>query len=130
MPVRRLPTPHLNQKAGSTINNEGRLKSPATNHDRLTDELARRVMRWRPVPGRYIKAGRSWIPRRRFQPLANLDHAFQLLDTAAATYSITFAAAGGFSAQVQIGDRRGSALGEPKALAITIALCRALGMDV
>jgi len=37
--------------------------------DRLTEELASRIMRWRVTPDRYIKSGRSWVPRWHFKPL-------------------------------------------------------------
>jgi hypothetical protein len=98
------------------------------NPERLIDELVRRVMGWQVAPGRFIKAGRCWIPRRRFQPLANLDHAFQLLDASRGTYSVAGTGSGAFLAQVRIGNSTGSASGEPKATAITIATARALGL--
>jgi hypothetical protein len=43
---------------------------------RLTGELAARVLGWRLAPGRYIKFG-GWLPRWRFQPLSNIEDAFQ-----------------------------------------------------
>ena len=48
--------------------------------DRLTDELARRVMGWRTTSSRFLKPDRAWIPRWRFRPLVELSDAFQLLE--------------------------------------------------
>lgn len=99
------------------------------NDERLTDELAVRVMRWRPAPDRFVKSGRSWIPRWRFQPLADLVDAFQLLDHAALNYTLT-RDCHMFTAHVRVGASRGTASGELKARTITLAVARALGIDV
>jgi hypothetical protein len=100
------------------------------NDNTLTCELAERVMGWRATPDRFIKLGRSWIPQWRFQPLVELADAFQLLDTAANRYSLSRDRNGFFDTSVQIGGRRGKASGEPKARTITIAVARALGLEV
>ena len=96
----------------------------------LTNELARRVCGWKPAPGRFIKSGRSWIPRWRFTPLVQLEHAFQLLDRAADAYWLVTAAGGAFTAKVRIAGRTGNASGEPKARTITMALAQALGLQL
>jgi hypothetical protein len=98
------------------------------NDEWLTNELAARVMGWKPAPDRFVKAGRGWIPRWRFQPLTRLEDAFQLLETAGSTYSLATASDGTFSARVRVGNRIGRASGEPKATTITIAVARALGL--
>jgi hypothetical protein len=82
------------------------------------------------MPDRFIKSGRTWIPRWRFQPLVQLADAFQLLDQAARRYSLTRDRHGIFSVSAQIGSRWGKASGEPKARAVTIAVARALGFEV
>jgi hypothetical protein len=48
--------------------------------DRLTATLAERVMRWGVAPHRFLTGNRGWIPRWRFQPMKNIEDAFQLLD--------------------------------------------------
>jgi hypothetical protein len=98
--------------------------------EQLTAVLAEKVMGWRATPDRFIKSGRTWIPRWRFQPLVELADAFQLLDQSATRYSLTRDHYGIFTAAVRIGGRRGKASGEPKARTITISVARALGLEV
>ena len=98
-------------------------------NERLTDELALRVMGWKPAPDRFIKSGRSWIPRWRFRPFAELADAFRLLDHAADHYTLTRNGST-FAAEVQIGSCRGKAVGEQKARTITVAVARALRLEV
>ncbi len=98
--------------------------------ERLTDELAVRGMGWRPGPDRYLKSGRGWIPRWRFQPLVTLSDALELLDHAAQKYSLSGGQSGPFRAQVQIGSSTGTAAGESKARTIALAVAQALGIDV
>ncbi len=100
------------------------------NDERLTDELACRVLGWRAAPGRFIKSGRSWTPRHRFAPLTRLDDAFQLLDRIATAYTLSTVKNDRFTAEVQVGAHAGKASGEPKARTVTIALARALGLEV
>lgn len=99
------------------------------NDDRLTDELVCRVMGWKVAPGRFIKSGRSWIPRWRFQPFKDLAAALELLEHAAKRFCL-ISNRGIFTAQVHIGDRCGTASLGPKARTITTAICRALGMEI
>jgi hypothetical protein len=96
----------------------------------LTAALAERVMGWKATPDRFIKSGRSWLPKWRFAPLTRLDDAFLLLDRAASHYRLVTVEGGTFTAEVQVGARTGKASGEPKARAITIAVARALGVEV
>jgi hypothetical protein len=96
---------------------------------RLTEELARSVMGWRLAPDRFLRTGRSWTPRYRFTPLTSTDHAFQLLDRAGARYRLTFEGTR-FAAEVWVGDQRGEGSGERKARTITVALARALQIEV
>jgi len=98
--------------------------------DRLTEELARRVMGWRVCPDRYLKSGRDWVPRWRFQPLERIEDAFALLDQSSSQYKIERAGDGQFRVRVQIGRQVGRASGEGKASAICLALAQALQLDV
>ena len=97
--------------------------------EKLTAELACRVMGWKAAPDRFLKAGRSWIPRWRFQPLTHLDDAFALLDGSQSQYAIECESKGVFSARVRIGSHVGRAQGGEKARAICLALGRALQLD-
>jgi hypothetical protein len=98
--------------------------------EQLTIQLAEKVLEWRLAPGRFIKAGRSWIPRWRFNPLTQIDDAFLLLDRARADFRLTGAGNGLFNAEVCVSRRSGRASGNERARTITIALARALGMQV
>jgi hypothetical protein len=99
------------------------------NDDRLTEKLAAQILGWKATPDRFIKSGRSWIPRWRFRPLAELADAFRLLDHAGARYTLTRNNST-FAAEVQIGSCRGKAVGAGKARTICIALGRALQMEI
>ena len=100
------------------------------NDDKLTDELAQRVMGFKVTPDRYIKSGRVWMPKWRFTPLTSLDDAFHLLECAADRFRLETPRGGPFRAEVRIAGQLGRASGEPKSRTITIALARALGMEV
>jgi hypothetical protein len=101
----------------------------ALNVQRATDELARRVMRWRTAPDRFIKSGRSWIPRWRFQPFAELADAFQLLDQAVDHYTLKQDGRT-FTVEIRAGSGRVTAWGELKARTIALAVAQMLGPEV
>jgi hypothetical protein len=94
----------------------------------LTDELAR-ALGWKPTPDRFVKSGRSWIPRWRFQPLKRLEDAFAVLEYLRCEYVIERSEKAGFTVQVRIGVRIGTADGEAKARAISVAVGQALQID-
>jgi hypothetical protein len=96
----------------------------------LTEELACQVMGWRATPDRFIKSGRSWIPRWRFTPLTSLEHAFQLLDRAASNYTLRTVAGGTFTAEVRVRGRIGKVSGLSKAKTISLALAQALELEL
>jgi hypothetical protein len=98
--------------------------------EHLTAVLAERVMHWRSTPDRFLTGKRAWIPRWRFQPLANVEDAFQLVAAAGASYSLTATADGTVAAQVWMGRRTGTALGKITAATITVAVARAIGIEV
>lgn len=96
----------------------------------LIDQLVQKVMQWQVTPDRFIMSGRSWMPRWRFQPLNNLENAFELLQMAATSFTLATSPDGDFTARVQVGDRIGIAAGEPKAAVITVAVARAIGIHI
>lgn len=98
------------------------------NDDRLTDQLALRVMGWKAAPDRFVKSGRSWIPRWRFRPFEELADAFQLLDRAADKYTLQRDGRT-FTAEIRCGAGLATASGELKARTITLAVARALGLE-
>jgi hypothetical protein len=88
-------------------------------------------MGWSVAPDRYLIGNRSWIPRWRFQPLERLEDAFRLLEKAQPEcYSMGAGADGAFSVQVRICGCGGEARHESKPRAITLAIARALGLEV
>jgi hypothetical protein len=99
------------------------------NDERLTDELAAEILGWRTAPGRFLKPNREWLVRHRFAPLKSLDDAFQLVDRVATSCTLTMVG-GGVAAEVQVGTRVGRASAKSKARAVTMALARALGLEV
>jgi hypothetical protein len=96
--------------------------------DTMTDELALRILGWKAGPDRFLKSGRSWMPKWRFKPFIRLEDAFLLLDRAGGSYALSVGADGVFNAEFRLDERIGKASGEPKARAITIAICHALGI--
>jgi len=97
--------------------------------ERLTDELAVRVMGWRRAPDRFIKSNRSWIPCWRFQPFAEVASAFELLDRATNRYTIT-CKRGAFSVEVRAGRCLGRASGDCLARTIALAVAQTVGLEV
>jgi hypothetical protein len=97
----------------------------------LTSELAKRVMHWRVGPDRFLKTGREWIRRSEFEPLHKIDHAFRLLEQAAPQeYSMGVKQQGPFCVRVCIKGVIGEASDPSKAVAITHAVARAIGINV
>ena len=96
--------------------------------EQLTALLAERVMGWKACPDRFIKPGRAWIPKWRFQPFVQLEDAFLLLERTEGSYALTVNPQGIFTAEVRIGKRIGKVTGEPKARAITLAIAQALDL--
>jgi hypothetical protein len=103
--------------------------TPDVTPENLTAVLAERVMGWKVAPDRFVKPGRCWIPRWRFRPFEEAADAFRLLDAAAQRYTLT-SDGRTFTADVRINSRRGKASGPHKARAITVAVARALGLEV
>lgn len=97
------------------------------NDDRLTETLAAAAFGWKAAPDRFIKPGRSWIPKWRFRPLECLEDAMGVLDRVATGYRLELCEGGVFKAEVRVGSQVGKAAGEPKARTITLAVVAALG---
>jgi hypothetical protein len=98
--------------------------------DELTAILAERIMRWGVCPERFLLEGRSWLPRWRFQPLIDIDDAFQLLSSSVGTLVLTNAKNGSYVSHVKLGRRTGRATSPSAATSITVAIARALTLDV
>ena len=96
----------------------------------LTDLLVHRVLRWTVAPDRYLMGGRQWLPKWRFQPLQRLEHAFQLLNAATPQEYTLGSEKGGFWARVCIAGTTGEAHEGFQARAITLAVARALGLEI
>jgi hypothetical protein len=104
-------------------------RTESASEEILRDALALHVFGWRSTRDRYIKANRSWIPRWRFAPFTNLQHAFELLQAAGSSFILRSLATGAFEAEVCIGGHVGRAAGEPKARTITMAVACALRLE-
>ena len=95
----------------------------------LTALLARTVMGWKAAPDRFVKSGRSWIPRWRFSPFTRLQDAFLLLDRNVGTYKLERLADGKFAAEVQHSGGVGRAKDRHLARAITYAVARSRDLE-
>jgi hypothetical protein len=99
--------------------------------ERLNGELARRLMGWGVAADRFLKDGRRWMPRWRFQPTKNLENAIALLEAAnPAECSIVRHRHGDWSVTLMIGENTGKAQDGSQPRAITLAVAQALGLDV
>ena len=97
----------------------------------LTKLVAERVMKWTAAPDRFMLGHRKWIPNWRFQPCEVFEHAIQLLDAARpTTYSLANDRVGCFWASVEIDGVVGQARDRSRPRAVTIAVARAMGIDV
>ena len=98
--------------------------------EQLSAVVAQKVLGWRSSPDRFLLGDRQWISRTQFQPLTRIQDAFRLLHTAAETFSLTRTVEGVFTATVRVGERRGCASGKLEAAVITLAVARAVGIEV
>ena len=99
--------------------------------EQLTALLAQRVMGWGIAPGRFLTGNRQWMPRWRFDPLKKVEDALRLLETAAPDrYEIRQERPGVFAVAVLIGRQVGEARGDDKARTISMAVARAVGIEV
>jgi hypothetical protein len=96
----------------------------------LTAALAECVMGWSVAPDRFLLGGRRWLPTWRFQPIEKLDDAFQLLEKAAPLEYSMGDDGRGFRVRVRIGKAIGEARDRSKPRAITLAVARAVGIEV
>jgi len=96
----------------------------------LTERLVQTVMGWKVVPDRYLLGDRRWQPRWRFQPTERLDDAFKLLEKAAPQDYSMGDDGSGFWVRVRIANSTGEARDASKPMAITLAVARAVGVEV
>ena len=100
-------------------------------NDQLTALLAQRVMGWTIGPDRFMMGGRRWQPRWRFQPAKNLEQAMRLLERLAPQeYSMGTGEKGTFWARVVISGVVREARESSQARAVTLAVARAIGLEV
>lgn len=96
--------------------------------DLLTAALAEKVFGWKSSPDRFIRPGRSWLPRWRFAPFVNIDDAFELLDVAKPD-SYTLGYDGDeVVARIRVGGRIGEARSKSRPEAISLAIASAYGL--
>jgi hypothetical protein len=94
----------------------------------LSAVRAEKVMGRRVVPDGFLLGNRQWIPQ--WQPTRGLADGFRLLDQAAPQkHSMGTTVNGGFWVKARVADRTGEAC-ESKPRAITLAIARALGVNV
>ena len=97
----------------------------------LTKLVAERVMNWTATPNRFMLGDRKWTPKWRFQPCEIFEHAVQLLDAARpTTYSFGTDETGCSWARVEIDGVLGEGRNRSKPRAVTLAVARAVGIDV
>lgn len=94
----------------------------------FTDELATRVLGWRPTRDRYLTNGLSWISRPRFRPLIDDRDAFRVLDRLSRDYSISAIPGKGFTAEVRLRGRVAMATDRQKSRAICLAVAELLSI--
>ena len=88
-------------------------------------------MGWEVAPDRFLVGKRRWLPRWRFRPTERLEDAFRLLEEACPQkYAMGSEREGLFWVQIQIGEATGEACHRSKPLAITLAIARALQVQV
>jgi hypothetical protein len=97
---------------------------------RLTDELALKVLGWRPAPDRYLKPGRSWTPRAKFQPLKSIDDAFRLLERVTGNYLITKGLDQEVLVEIRLKNRVERSVGRNTARAVCFAVAKVVGIDL
>jgi hypothetical protein len=99
--------------------------------ENLAALLAKRVMGWGVGPDRFLIGNRGWMPRWRFQPTEKLADALRLLEKAAPEeYNMRGDSEGNVRVHIRIGDGTGEADETSKPRAITLAVARALRLEV
>lgn len=122
---------HLTETSGNaSLRGCGDRRSRPMTNDQLAAILAERVMGWTVGPERFMMGGRRWIPRWRFQPANRLEDAFRLLGQVAPKDYATGAEGGGFWARVRLDEGSGEARDSSQARAITLAVARAVRIDI
>jgi hypothetical protein len=99
------------------------------NDDRLTERLANRVFGWKAMSDRFLTGSRGWIPRWRFRPFGEIADAFRLLDHSTDHYTLTRERTT-YTVEVNVRSFRGKAIGDHLPRTISVAVARALGIEV
>lgn len=99
--------------------------------DLLTGLLAEKAMGWRIAPDRFLLGERKWKPRHYFQPTKRPADALRLLKIATVeSYTVERNRRGNYTVSVRIAGRHGEATERSGALAISLAVARALQIDI
>ena len=99
--------------------------------DNLTAVLAERVMGWRVCPDRFLTGNRCWLRRGEFRPTECLQDAQKLLDSIPTTeYSMGSTRGKLCWARIRIDGGAGEASARSLALAICLAVAKAIGIEV
>ena len=94
----------------------------------LTAVLAEKAFGWKSSPDRFIRPGRSWLPRWRFRPFAAIADSFELLDAVHPdSYSLECIGSE-IVVSVSIGGRIGEARSKSRPEAISLAIASAYGL--
>jgi hypothetical protein len=101
------------------------------NIQHLTPLLAERVMGWGVAADRFLLGNRRWIVRRRFQPTVRIEDAFRLLEKAEPEQCMMgFRGSGTFRVTIRVNGTTVEACEASKPLAISLAVARALKIEV
>lgn len=99
--------------------------------ENLTAILAERVMGWRVCPDRFVTGNRCWVRRGEFRPTECLQDAQKVLDAIRSTeYSMGSTHGKLFWARIRIDSRTVEASARSLALAICLAVAKAVGIEV
>ena len=98
--------------------------------ERLTDELARLILGWRPGADRYLISRREWIKRERFRPFTDVSSAFRLLDAVTDNYSLRSVPRKGVTVEIRRGARTEIVSDQSKSRAITLAVAHLFDLDL
>ncbi len=97
---------------------------------RLTDELVRLVLGWRPASDRYLTSRREWIKRERFKPFTDSGAAVRLLQAITDDFSIHSFPGKGIAVTIRRGPRTEMVTDKSLARAITLAVAHLFDLEL
>jgi hypothetical protein len=93
----------------------------------LINRLAQEILQWRVAPGRFLTAGRGWVPRWKFNPLERIEDAFMLLERSGASQCVISRLGSTYRVAVERDGRLGRSNGRSIARTVTAALVDTFG---